>query len=186
MITYIPEHRMLPPKTVEVDTAWKEVAPVVESILDQFNVERDNMLEFGVDYGYSTVIFSNFFKHVVGVDHFLGDGYAGFRNEKMYSRVMDILSPFQNISLVPMDYQEFIRDCDADFDFIHVDIVHTYAETFECGDWAVQHAPVVMFHDTIAFHAVMMAVEELSAKWDMLFYHVPEQHGIGILARKER
>jgi hypothetical protein len=184
MIEYKPTFRKMPERTVDVPTAWKEVAEVLEDILDHFHVIRGTAIEFGVDYGYSSSCLANYFEHVIAVDHFQGDVHAGTREEGVYEHVRDTLREFKNIDLVPLKYQDFISDCDAHVDFIHVDIVHTYAETFECGQWAIQHAPVVIFHDTLAFKEVMEAVTDLAGAYGMSFYNVPEQHGVGILVRE--
>jgi len=33
----------------------------------------------------------------------------------------------------------------------HVDIIHNYAEKYECGLWAVNHSAGTIFHDTESF-----------------------------------
>ena len=184
MIEYKPTFRKMPERTVDVPTAWKEVAEVLEDILDHFHVLRGTAIEFGVDYGYSTACLANYFKKVIGVDHFQGDVHAGNRRLDLYDHVKDNLKDFENIDLIPMNFKAFIKECDAQVDFIHVDIVHNYDETFECGCWAVQHAPVVMFHDTIAFKDVMRAVKDVAGNFGAGFYQINEQHGIGILVRE--
>lgn len=193
MIEYKPTLRGLPPRLADVPTAWKEVAEVIEDLLDTFCTRRDRMIEFGVDYGYSTAVFANFFQHVVGIDHFMGDGHAGWRESDLYDKVKANLAPFPNISLIPLSVAEFVKvwdaitpiDVDDQFDLIHVDIFHDYQPTFDCGEWAVTHSPVVMFHDTIAFPPVMEAVKALAEKYDLEFHHLPEQHGVGILVRRD-
>lgn len=184
MIEYTPTLRVMPSRTVDVPTAWREVAPIVADLLARFNVGLKSMLEFGVDYGYSTAVFANYFDHVIGVDHFMGDINAGDRGDGIYPQVLETLKPFKNITLVPLDYRKFIKGNDTQFDCIHVDIVHNYEQTYECGAWSVEHAPVVFFHDTLAFPDVMRACTDLALNYDLEFYNVPEQHGLGVLVRR--
>lgn len=184
MIPYIPKHRFMPSRLLDVPTAWSEVTPVIYDILDRFKVPLGWMLEFGVDYGYSTAVFANFFGKVIGVDTFMGDINAGDRGEEgIVKQVKDSMKAFPNVILLQSTYQHFIRRSSANFDLIHVDIVHNYEQTFECGEWAVLHAPVVLFHDTIAFPEVMKAVSDLAVRHELNFYNVNEQHGLGILTR---
>lgn len=183
MIPYIPKHRFMPSRLLDVPTAWSEVTPVIYDILDRFKVPLGWMLEFGVDYGYSTAVFANYFGKVIGVDTFMGDINAGDRGDGIYFQVAASMKAFPNVKLIPMEYQDWIPDEAGHFDLIHVDIVHNYEQTFECGDWAVKHAPVVLFHDTLAFPDVMRAVTDLAEKYGFNFYNVNEQHGLGILTR---
>lgn len=185
MIEYKPKLRVMPPRLINVPTAWAEVTPIIADILIEFEVPRNNMLEFGVDYGYSTAVFANYFKNVVGVDHFMGDINAGDRGDGIYDQVVENLKDFPNIKLAPFDYRDWTVAHDhLKFDLIHVDIVHNYERTFECGDWAIRHAPVVLFHDTLAFREVMQAVTNLAQLHNAEFYNVNERHGVGIVVRR--
>ena len=66
---------------------------------------------------------------------------------------------------------------------IHIDIIHKYNETYGCGDWALQHAPCVLFHDTL-MPEVMSAVSDLAIKHGFTFYNYPSGGGLGILIKK--
>lgn len=185
MIDYIPMRRVMPCPLPDVPTAWREVAPVIEDIIERFDITRGACLEFGVDYGYSTAALAYFFSVVHGVDTFMGDVHAGDRGESgIYDQVKDGMAPWSNIHLHRYPYQDWIVFDENNYDLIHIDIVHNYEQTFECGDWSVQHAPVVIFHDTLAFADVMRAVTDLAAKHGLNFYNVNEQHGLGILTKR--
>jgi hypothetical protein len=67
---------------------------------------------------------------------------------------------------------------------IHVDIVHTFEDTYKVGKWAVQHAPVVIFHDTESFLDVKMAVAAVAEEADRAFYNYTPCHGLGILVKE--
>jgi hypothetical protein len=184
VIPYIPKHRFVPSHLLDVPTAWREVAPVINDILRRFDVGRHFALEFGVDYGYSTSVLAHFFLLVQGIDTFMGDINAGDRGDGIYNQVAESMKAYPNVELFPMDYREWIKIDQSHHDLIHVDIVHNYEQTFECGEWAVQHAPIVLFHDTLAFVDVMRAVTDLAAKHNLNFYNVNEQHGLGILTER--
>jgi hypothetical protein len=67
------------------------------------------------------------------------------------------------------------------YDFIHVDIVHTFADTFACGLWSANHAKCVAFHDTESFPAVKRAVADIARQTGKTFYNFVESNGLGIL-----
>jgi hypothetical protein len=62
-----------PVPTIDVESAWKGHELVIGDVLDRFDVGRTRCLEFGVEFGYSTVVFSSYFTSVTGVDLFTGD-----------------------------------------------------------------------------------------------------------------
>ena len=65
-----------------------------------------------------------------------------------------------------------------------IDIVHTYNETFECGEWSINHSDIVVFHDTISFPDIKRVCEDLARLYNLEFYNYPHSHGLGILVRK--
>ena len=146
---------------------------------------------------------SNFFERVVGVDPF-GQQTATQPIEPMMDRCARNILPFENISLIVAPWQEYTKAFDGTLfaakmidaekyepamkiDLIHVDGEHGYYDTFGCGDWACQHAPVVVFHDTLSFpDTVMPACKDLASKHDRAFYnYTGHVHGLGILVDKE-
>ena len=186
MKDWTPAFRATPARLLDAPTAWDGMESVLSSLMCDFKIPRYRCLEFGVQHAYSTVALSNFFDQVVGVDTFLGDPYAGEHYDN-YHEVVAAVKPFENIYLIHSDWREWCKSEDAiwpekQWDLIHVDIFHTYPETFECGQWALKHSRCVLFHDTLSFPAVARAVENLASMSGRQFYNLNEKHGLGILS----
>jgi len=79
LIEYKPIKKTIPEKTIQITTAWKGLELIIEDILEQFNIDRGSCIEFGVEFGFSAVVFSNYFKKVTGVDIFIGDEHTSLR-----------------------------------------------------------------------------------------------------------
>lgn len=182
-IPYEPRYRVRPQRMIDVPTAWNGIESILHDLICRFCPGGTRALEFGVDYGYSTVALANYFPVVVGIDTFAGDEHAGQRDDGMYNRVRESLWAFPNIRLVRSDYRDFLATNTEMFDLTHIDIVHTYDRTFECGQLALLYSQVVIFHDTRSFPEVMRAVSELADRNNRTFYEWPESHGLGILVR---
>jgi hypothetical protein len=179
---YVPERRELPPRVLSVNTAWKGIESILGDLIRQFRIGRSRCLEFGVEFGYSTAALSSFFNEVIGVDRFTGDKHTVNRRD-IFSETSERLSSFPNIRLVRSDYRRWIAQDDNLYDLIHVDIVHTYRDTFTCGLWSVHHAPCVLFHDTMSFPIVRRALSAIARTADRRFYNFEESNGLGILVR---
>lgn len=165
----------------EVSSAWKGLEDYVEPIIETYNITPNLMLEFGVDNGYSSYIFSKVFKKVIGVDHFMGDEFIRHsQGDDFYKTIVERFKD-SNVELVRKGYQEFVIGETRQFDLIHVDINHTYEDTFACLDWSVQHSKVVIAHDTDSFPAVKRAVLDIAAKHNINFYNINKFYGLGIL-----
>lgn len=162
------------------DSAWRGLELIIKDIINRSGCGTDKCLEFGVEFGYSTVVFSNYFNHVTGVDIFIGDVHAGF-NGDIYPLVKGKLNAYPNITLIQNDYKDYIRDNNEIFDFIHVDIIHTYEATFACGLWAAEHSKCTIFHDTESFSEVKRAVLDIAKKTKKTFYNYIYSNGLGIL-----
>lgn len=161
-------------------TAWRGLEQIIADIIQQSGCGTARALEFGVEFGYSTVALSNYFDHVTGVDIFTGDPHAGFHGD-IYEKVKFDLLPFTNISLIQSDYKDYIKGNEKRYDLIHVDIIHTYEATFECGLWSAQHSTCTIFHDTESFPEVKRAVVDIAKKTGKTFYNYPYFDGLGIL-----
>jgi len=172
--------RQLPPRILPVASAWTGIESVLSDLIRTFNLGTDACLEFGVEFGYSTAALSNFFRSITGVDCFIGDKHTVAQGD-IYTDTLKRLSPYKNIRLVQSDYRDWIAHDKQSYDLIHVDIVHTYADTFQCGLWSARHARCVLFHDTMSFPAVKQAVTDISRKTGKRFYHFEESNGLGIL-----
>ena len=180
ILRYVPQRREPPPRIVIQPTAWKGIESILGDLIHRFHVGTHRCLEFGVEHGYSTVALSGFFDSVTGVDTFCGDIHTG-NNTDIFAQTSQRLSGFDNIRLVRSDYRDWIAKDDTLYDLIHVDIVHTYIDTFACGLWSAQHASCVLFHDTLSFPAVKRAVVDIARETGKSFYNFEESYGLGIL-----
>jgi hypothetical protein len=169
-----------PTRTLDVDSAWKGIEVLLPEILDRFNVGRERCLEFGVEFGYSIAALSAHFDQVTGVDLFTGDIHTLHKGDH-FAKTAERLGQFDNIELVRADYRNWIEDDDSTYDLIHVDIVHTYDDTYRCGLWAVDHAPCVLFHDTESFASVRAAVVDVAFDSGREFHNFRGAHGLGIV-----
>jgi hypothetical protein len=182
VLSYVPEYRQPPPRILEVHSAWKGIESVLSDLITRFNIGTSSCLEFGVERGYSTAAFSCFFESVTGVDTFLGDKHT-CGTQDLYESTRERLSPFDNIHLVRSTYQDFTAQAkdNSYYDLTHVDIIHTYIDTFTCGLWSARHSRCVLFHDTESFPAVKQAVSDIARETNKTFYNFTESYGLGIL-----
>jgi len=180
-LTYVPKRFETPPKLINSHSkAWVGLEKIIADIISFSGIERNSLLEFGVEFGYSTAAFANYFKKVTGVDIFTGDAHAGFYGD-IYSKTSDNLKDFGNITLVRADYEDYIKKDQAFYDMIHVDIIHTYQDTYACGLWSAQHSRCTLFHDTQSFSAVKRAVAHVAKATNKKFYNYRKNNGLGIL-----
>lgn len=164
-------------------SAWKGLENYILPIINEFNIQPNLMLEFGVDYGYSTKLFSKVFKKVIGVDTFLSDVYTNHeQGDNFYYEVKNFIKN-SNIDLYRMNYKSFIKNNNDFYDLIHVDIIHTYPETYECTEWAINHSNVVILHGTISHPDINKVCEDLRLQYNLNYYNIPEHYGLGILFR---
>ena len=170
-----------PKRLLHQKTAWKGLETIIRDIIEFSKIETETCLEFGVEYGFSISAFSNYFDDVTGVDIFEGDIHTG-KYESIYEQVKQSLQPFENINLINSDYRDFIKNPLRNFyNLIHVDIVHTYEATFECGLWSAQHSNVTLFHDTESFPEVKRAVADIAKQTGKTFYNYKKCFGLGII-----
>ena len=155
-----------------------------KDIIERFDVDSTNALEFGVEYGYSTSALSNYFTNVIGVDTFTGDIHSNIKDDHL-EQTKGYLEPYKNIELVKSDYKDFIKDNSDNYGLTHIDIIHDFENTYDCGAWAVQHSKVTIFHDTESFPEVKRACQELSHNYDLEFYNYKESYGLGILVNRK-
>lgn len=177
---YVPSKKTEPNSMIQIPSAWQGLELIIEDILDRFQIGRDSCIEFGVEFGFSAVVFSNYFKNVKGVDTFSGDVHTSHKGDH-YTQTKHSLASFENIKLYKSDYKDWIKQDVQQYDFAHVDIVHNYKETYECGLWAVQHSKCCIFHDTESFSEVRKAVFDIAKKTGKTGYNYPYHHGLGII-----
>jgi hypothetical protein len=169
-----------PERRLPVTSAWEGIQDILLDIIERFHIRTDRCLEFGVEYGFSTVALSSYFDSVIGVDRFCGDKHT-VNKANIYEETRKRLASYPNIELVRSDYREFIRAEHGSFGLIHVDIVHTFADTFACGLWSVNHSQCTIFHDTESFPQVRQAVVEVARVTGRTFYNFAESYGLGIV-----
>jgi len=178
---YTPKKFDRPKNLLEVKTAWNGLELIIGDILEFTGIKTKSCLEFGVEYGLSTSAFSNYFDEVTGVDIFTGDEHTG-TYESIYEQVKESLMSFPNVSLIESDYRDFIKEPPQDFyDLIHVDIIHTYEATYDCGLWSARHSDVTLFHDTESFPEVKRSVADIAKATNKKFYNYPKHYGLGIV-----
>jgi hypothetical protein len=161
-------------------SAWQGLELIVADVIRRSGIELNSCLEFGVEYGYSTAVFANYFNEVTGVDLFTGDIHSGYK-ENIFERASENLKEFKNIRLIKSDYKDFITGHNRKYDLIHVDIVHTYEDTYACGLWSALHSSCTLFHDTESFFSVKKAVSDIAKETNKRFYNYPYFNGLGIL-----
>jgi hypothetical protein len=183
-----PPPHLLPAAT---PSGWQGLELILGPLLERYRVPRRTALEFGVEHGYSTVILSNYFLTVLGVDHFAGDEHAGLTPPGVdrYRDTAAALRAYPNIRLLPSSWQDFIHEAASRirFDLIHVDAKHDFYTTYVLGTWAVQHSSCVLFHDTCSFPPVALACDRIVADDPTLTaYNWPGSNGLGILVREAK
>lgn len=176
MEIYIPNKKIKPSKLINVVTAWKGIELIIDDIIKRFDVGNQSCIEFE----YSTVGFSNYFKEVTELDLFIGDQHTDFRDDH-FEKTKATLSEFENIKLTKSDYKDWIEDDTTMCDMSHVDIVHNYKETFECGLWEAKHSKCTLFHDTESFPKVRRAVIDSARSANKNVYNYPYHNGLGII-----
>jgi hypothetical protein len=193
MIPYEPKIKGYP-KILGITSAWEPLAGVIADILNRIPIRLNMALEFGVERGYSAVVFANYFKRVIGVDPFNWTISDGIKRD--YFTVLPLIKEFPNITLIPGYSDEYIKANMWDrYDLIHVDIgydTHSYVTTYPVGEWAVQHSDCVLFHDIFSFPEINQACEELSTKYGFSYYGYREETGpagvvcgLGILIKQK-
>ena len=182
-IAYVPRKFTTPARLIKSKSlAWVGLEKIIEDIIHFSKIETKCALEFGVEFGYSTTALANYFNVVKGVDIFTGDIHAGHHGD-IFELTKNNLKEFKNIHLIKADYRNFIKENEEHFELIHVDIVHTYQDTFDCGLWSVEHSECTIFHDTQSHPEVKRAVAEIARKTARKFYNYRPFNGLGIIIK---
>jgi hypothetical protein len=179
--SYVPLSLDKPKNNLDIISAWKGHELIIADLIKRFEIPTNSFLEFGVEFGFSAVAMSSYFKKVTGVDIFVGDIHTAHKGDH-FIETSERLKQYPNIDLVKADYQDFIKNNNDIYDLIHVDIVHTYDHTFKCGLWSAQHSKVTIFHDTESFPEVKRAVFEIAKATNKQFYNYHKHYGLGIIA----
>jgi len=160
-------------------SAWVGLEDYLYPIIKKYNLKCDTALEFGVEHGYSTYLLSQIFNKVVAVDTFEGDIHTKFQD--LYEETLSTFKEIKNTSILKSDFREFIKQNDNLYDLIHIDIVHTYDDTYECAEWSIKHSSVVLLHDTVSYPDINRVCVDLANKYQLEYYNIPHHNGLGIL-----
>jgi hypothetical protein len=180
-INYLPTKIDTPKKLIQSKSeAWVGLEKIILDIIEFSKIRPNSALEFGVEFGYSTAVLANYFTKVVGVDIFTGDAHAGYHGD-IFDMTKNNLSGFKNIRLIKSDYRDYISSNKEMFDMIHVDIIHTYEDTYACGLWSAEHSKCTIFHDTQSFIEVKKAVSDIAKRTHKKFYNYRKCNGLGIV-----
>lgn len=182
---YKPAKLKRPDKLPDVISAWKGLELIIEDILDGFDLERISSIEFGVGSGFSIASFSNYFEKVTGVDTF-ADKSLTDKKEDHFEETKAVLADYQNIELFKSDYKDWIKKDQSRYNFAHIDIVHQYEETYECGLWAARHSDCTVFHSTESFAEVRQAAIDIALETGQSLFNYPLLNGLGILVDRQR
>lgn len=169
--------------TLEVSSAWKGLEEYMLPLINALNIKTNLALEFGVDLGYSSYVFSKIFDKVIGVDSFEGDCHIGHnQGDEFYNNVCNTFNG-TNVSLVRSRFEEFIQEPSNNiyYDLIHIDIVHLYEPTYKCTEWAVDHSNVVILHDTCSFPEIDRVCQDIAKNKNRKYYNIPNCNGLGVL-----
>ena len=170
---------------LKTPSGWKGLERVIRPIIKKYNLKTESALEFGVDTGYSLHILSQIFKDVTGVDKFESDVHINHEQGETFFNEIKQKFNNTNTKLVKADFREYIKSDSNYYDLIHVDIVHLYKETFECAEWSIKHADVVLIHDTTSFPDMNRVCRDIATKYNLEYNNsIQRYNGLGILAKK--
>jgi hypothetical protein len=148
-------------------TAWKGHFNYAIKLVRILN--PTNIVELGVDYGYSVFAFAYpKIGKVYGIDWFQGDEHAGIRDT--YSIVMNMKDNvsknfgINNIEIIKGEFNEVSKTWDKIINILHIDGLHTYQNVkndFETWSKFLSHDGVILFHDIECFPEVRQFFDEL-------------------------
>ncbi len=170
-------------------SAWKGHRPFAEWLVDY--MQPDQIVDLGVDYGYSTLVFANAAQKngkgiVSGIDSFQGEGMTGIRNT--YAYVLEIVKNLNlyNTEIIKGNFNEVNRNWERSIDILHIDGYHSYeAVSNDFNTWApfVLDDGIVLFHDINVPNPAFGVIDffrELSGGYKLYFLHT---YGLGIFTK---
>jgi predicted O-methyltransferase YrrM len=172
-------------------SAWKGHRNFAEWLVGQMKPQQ--IVDLGVDYGFSTFVFTNAAEKigtgmVTGIDSFEGEGMTGLRNT--YEYVLEIVRAlaFQNVEIIRGDFNSVSANWQRTIDILHIDGYHSYeAVSNDFHTWSpfVADDGVVLFHDinvpNPAF-GVIRFFRELTEGYRLYFLH---SYGLGIYTKNQ-
>ncbi|SFX59912.1 Methyltransferase domain-containing protein [Thermoactinomyces sp. DSM 45891] len=177
----------IPIEVQHIPTAWRGHEPFAIWLVQRLQARIT--VDLGVDSGFSTFSFATpNIGTVYGIDHFQGDGHAGYRNT--YDFVMgtkDILKNkygLDNIQFIQGDFTEVSKTWTQPIDILHIDGFHSYDSTkADFLNWLphLQENGVLLMHDVTSFPSVKQVYDE-SNMYRCFFSH---SAGLGVLSRNK-
>lgn len=174
-------------------SAWKGHRQFAEWLVNE--MKPTQIVDLGVDYGYSTFVFSYALKEngisgtVTGIDFFGGDHFTGIRDT--YSQVLNIVNQFslKNVEIIKGDFTEISKTWNRPIDILHIDGDHTYEAVLnDYTAWSpfVHEDGIILFHDVNVPNPEFQVVNffrELSDGHKLYFLH---SAGLGIITKNEK
>lgn len=172
-----------------IPSAWKGHRFFAEWLVHE--IQPEQMVDLGVDYGYSTFVFANALKDnakgvVTGIDLFQGDGMTGGRDT--YNQVVANIAAFalDNIEIIAGDFNEVSKGWNRSIDILHIDGYHSYEAVLnDFTTWSpfVKDDGIILFHDinvpNPAF-GVIHFFRKLKGGHKLYFLH---SYGLGIFTK---
>lgn len=149
------------------------------------------VVDLGVDYGFSTFVFSNSLIKtngtVYGIDLFEGEG-GGYSNAAVYENLMNNIknNNLENVEIIVGDFTEISKTWNKKIDILHIDGFHSYeAVKNDFINWSkfVNEEGIVLFHDTdVQGFGVKDFFKELDGGYKLYFKH---SYGLGIFTKNK-
>lgn len=143
-----------PVRDVEtITSAWKGHRIFAEWLVK--TIKPTQIVDLGVDYGYSTLVFANAarangFGTVTGIDLFEGDTMTGLRNtHASILEWIDALS-LANVEIIKGDFNVVSLSWERPIDILHIDGYHSYEavyKDFMSWNGFVREDGIILFHD---------------------------------------
>jgi predicted O-methyltransferase YrrM len=176
----------------EIPSAWKGHREFAEWLV--FYMMPETVVELGVDYGYSSMVFANALEQstskgvVYGIDLFEGDAHAGFRNT--YEFVMELKKTHELncLKIIRGEFSNIATLWKRPIQILHIDGLHTYDAVktdFETWSPFVSEDGIILFHDVVAFHEVGEYFDSLSGEEGRYKAYFPHSAGLGILTKNK-
>lgn len=143
------------------------------------------ILELGVDYGYSTLIFAlNSKGQVFGIDCF-SSSIMGHRRESDFDficKIRDILG-IKNLHIIRSYFEDIAPIWQKPIDVLHIDGLHDYEsckKDFNNFFPKLTHNGVVLFHDTESYPD---DVGKFFSEIDLYKFNFKNSNGLGVASR---
>jgi predicted O-methyltransferase YrrM len=174
-----------------VPSAWKGHRAFADWLVKA--IEAKEIVDLGVDYGYSTFVFAkaasqNGFGTVTGIDSFEGDGFAGVRDTYAYVTQWIEDVGFTNINLIKGYFNDVASVWTKPIDILHIDGFHSYeAVSNDYHTWSkfVRDEGVILFHDICVNNPAFGVIYFFRELEDGRKLYFVESYGLGIITKSE-